>query len=397
MGEYSTGSERAAVPSRLFSLEAPPRLVDSRRLISQTTNKKDYPQASTVSKNIPVYDLSRCDANDASQTGTLQDEWYHILLSGPGVFVLQNFLSVDAIERAKDVDTSIAESERARNSTRGDHFAPAGSNTRVWNSYQKHALISPSTFVEYYSNPWLSLVSEAWLGPGYQITAQLNIVHPGGAPQTAHRDYHIGFQSPETSARYPRAVHVASQHLTLQGGVAHSDMPLESGPTRFLPFSQMFAEGFMAYRLPEFQDHFEQNWVSLPMKMGDAVFFNPVLFHAAGRNDSTQDRSANLLQVSSAFGRTMETIDTLKIIEQTWPALAKYFKDEGALTLKVKCAIQAIGGGYPFPTNLDRRQPQHNGMAPESEQDVLIRALEEDWDYERVIATIKQIREDSLS
>ena len=38
---------------------------------------------------------------------------------------------------------------------------------------------------------------EAWLGPNYQMTAQVNLVHPGGDFQQAHRDYHLGFQTAE--------------------------------------------------------------------------------------------------------------------------------------------------------------------------------------------------------
>jgi ectoine hydroxylase-related dioxygenase (phytanoyl-CoA dioxygenase family) len=32
-------------------------------------------------------------------------------------------------------------------------------------------------------------VFEAWLGPGYRVTAQTNIVKPGGRAQQPHRDY----------------------------------------------------------------------------------------------------------------------------------------------------------------------------------------------------------------
>ena len=40
------------------------------------------------------------------------------------------------------------------------------------------------------------------------------------------------------------------------------------------------------------------------------MFFNPALFHAAGANHTTDvNRMANLLQVSSAFGRAMEAVD----------------------------------------------------------------------------------------
>ena len=48
--------------------------------------------------------------------------------------------------------------------------------------------------------------------------------------------------------------------------------------------------------------------------MGRAAFFNPALFHAAGNNRSADiRRMANLLQVSSAYGRAMESVDRAKM------------------------------------------------------------------------------------
>jgi ectoine hydroxylase-related dioxygenase (phytanoyl-CoA dioxygenase family) len=42
--------------------------------------------------------------------------------------------------------------------------------------------------------------------------------------------------------------------LILQGGVAHCDAPIESGPTKLLPHSQRFAQGYMAALLPAFRE-----------------------------------------------------------------------------------------------------------------------------------------------
>jgi len=78
----------------------------------------------------------------------------------------------------------------------------------------------PEAFVDYYANDIVSLASTSWLGPGYQVTSQVNVVNPGGAGQTVHRDYHLGFQSPKTSAEFPAHVHALSPVLTLQGAVA---------------------------------------------------------------------------------------------------------------------------------------------------------------------------------
>ena len=381
--------------SRLFSLKDKPSLQAFTALTSQTTSASDYPLAASIECKIPVYDLSTFDPAEESSTSQLQDEWNHNLLAGPGVFVAKSFFDdLAPVDTANAVYDTIIKSEAA--TSKGDHFASAGSNSRIWNSYQKHAEAHPLSFVQYYSNPWLVHVAESWLGPAYQITAQVNQVHPGGKPQFAHRDYHLGFQTAEASASYPKAMHVASSLLTLQGGVAHSDMPLESGPTRFLPFSQMFEEGFMAYRLPEFSDYFNSHHVSVPLAKGDAVFFNPSLFHAAGENRTTDfERSANLLQISSAFGKTMESINTQAIIKVCWPEVVKLHQSEG-LSQRVEAAIKAIGDGYPFPTNLDKRPPASGGMAPESEQQMLRRSLTEGWSPDEAIKEAAQIRLDSL-
>ena len=177
-------------------------------------------------------------------------------------------------------------------------------------------------FAAYYGNDIIALVTEAWLGPGYQMTSQVNVVNPGGAAQSAHRDYHLGFQTAEVIEHYPVHVHRISPVLTLQGAVAHCDMPLESGPTLYLPYSQAYLHGYLAMGLPEFKAYFDEHHVQLPLEKGDAAFFNPALFHAAGNNRSGDiKRMANLLQVSSAYGRAMESVDRTRMSAALYPAL----------------------------------------------------------------------------
>ena len=94
-----------------------------------------------------------------------------------------------------------------------------------------HALDDPDGFVDYYASDIVALASEAWLGPAYQVTSQVNVVNPGGQAQSPHRDYHLGFLSDEAASRYPQHVHRLSPVLTLQGAIAHTDMPVASGPT----------------------------------------------------------------------------------------------------------------------------------------------------------------------
>ena len=197
--------------------------------------------------------------------------------------------------------------ERAAGGPAGDHFAKAGANDRVWNALEKLAVRDPEAFVDYYANDVIALVSRAWLGPGYQVTSQVNVVRPGGQAQDPHRDYHLGFLENDVVEQYPTHVHLLSPVLTLQGAVAHSDMPVESGPTMYLPYSHQYVPGYLAWRLPEFRTYFEQNYVQLPLAKGDAAFFNPALFHGAGhqrlgRRPARRQPAPGLLGVRPGHG-----------------------------------------------------------------------------------------------
>jgi ectoine hydroxylase-related dioxygenase (phytanoyl-CoA dioxygenase family) len=169
-----------------------------------------------------------------------------------------------------------------------DHFDAAGQNDRIWNALEKLALRAPGVFADYYANNLIAAVCRAWLGPGYQVTSQINVVNPAGAAQTAHRDYHLGFASAEQAAR-------------------------------------------------------------LPLTKGDAVFFNPAVFHAAGANRAAAvTRMPNLLQVSSAFGRPMETVDRSAMSVAVLPALLAK-ADDGASPALIANVIATCAEGYAFP------------------------------------------------
>jgi ectoine hydroxylase-related dioxygenase (phytanoyl-CoA dioxygenase family) len=279
------------------------------------------------------------------------------------------------IDRATAVFERLIKAERSDGLGGGDHFAKPGANDRVWNALEKHCMADPEGFALYFGNTVISTVSEAWLGPAWQITAQVNRVNPGGAAQTPHRDYHLGFMSAEAAAAFPAHAHALSPVLTLQGAVAHCDMPLESGPTLYLPCSQAFFEGYVAFGRPEFQAYFAENHVQLPLEKGDAVFFNPALMHGAGTNRSTDIyRMANLLQVSSAFGRAIETVDRGRMARALYPVL-RGMAQSGALgPAEIEMVIAASAEGYAFPTNLDR-DPPVGGLAPKSQQAQIRAAL----------------------
>ena len=349
-------------------------------LIDRVTAPREVPRAAEIAKNVPIYDMAAAGpAFDDPQTRqALMAEWAQVLMDGAGVLVLRGACpDRAALDGATRVFEAIIAEERAASGGGADHFAAAGSNDRIWNALQKLCERAPDLHLRCFASPAIAAVCEAWLGPGYQMTAQVNLVHPGGAPQQAHRDYHLGFQTAAVAAAFPAHVHDLSPVLTLQGAVAHCDMPIESGPTKLLPFSQAYRPGYVAWRRDDFRALFEDRHVQLPLATGDALFFNPALFHAAGANRSTDiRRMANLLQVSSAFGRAMESVDRARMCKRLYPhALAAHRAgDPGGLALEA--AIAATAEGYAFPTNLDR-DPPVGGLAPESQQAFFLRALEE--------------------
>ena len=346
---------------------------------SETTNPADYPCATDVQHNIPIYDgdTLRGMLDNPDEEAKIKAELCRCLRNGPGIFVIKNaYPDKTVVDRATKIFQDIVEEEKASGLAQGDHF---GSNERIWNSLQKLCVRDPELCIEYYGNSMLALACRAWLGPNYQVTAQLNNVKPGSKAQDSHRDYHLGFQSKEVVAKYPAHAQIISQYLTLQGAIAHVDMPLESGPTLFLPFSQKFDAGYMTYRMEEFVNYFHENKVQLPFEKGDMAFFSPALFHGAGSNVSENDRLANLVQISSSFGRTMETLNHNVMAEAVYPALKKRVEAGTISQRHVQDAIASVADGYSFPTNLDSDAPI-GGNAPETSQQLLIRALEDGWD-----------------
>lgn len=346
-------------------------------LTDRRLRSDEVPLAHEIVNNVPVY---HADTLGDLSNRDLLTEWANGLRWGAGIVAIKGaYRDTSVLDAATEIYNRIIAEEKISSGGGADHFANAGSNARIWNSLQKLCAADPSVFARYFGNPVLDAVCRAWLGPNYQMTAQVNLVRPGGAAQQAHRDYHLGFQTAEIAASYPAHVHDLSPVLTLQGAVAHGDMPIESGPTKLLPFSQAYRPGYAAWRRPDFRAYFEDHYVQIPLEKGDLLFFNPATFHAAGENVSPGiQRMANLLQVSSAFGRAMETIDRTQMCKTLFPALAA-LRASGALAPdQLSAAIAACAEGYSFPTNLDR-DPPVGGLAPITQNAIMHQALEENW------------------
>ncbi len=349
-------------------------------LIATRTSAGTYPHASAIVQEVVVYEMATIAPVIATPTGrrAVMTEIAHALRVGPGVVALQGAVTTDVLDRATAAFEWMIAEQHQSGARSGDHFATAGANDRVWNALEKLAVAEPEVFVDYYASDAIALAATAWLGPSYQISSQVNVVKPGGIAQSPHRDYHLGFMTDAQAEPFPAHAHLVSSMLTLQGAVAHVDMPVESGPTKLLPHSQKLPAGYVAWRRPDVIELFEQRCIQLPLRAGDAVFFNPALFHAAGSNHTIDvRRMANLLQISSAFGRSMEAVDRTRMMRAVYPALIARQAagwDEAALHR----AVAAAAEGYAFPTNLDR-DPPIGGLAPASQADIVRQALADRW------------------
>ena len=208
--------------------EADLRLDDFRAQVLRATDPADYPLASDVRSNVLVYSAASVATADRR---ALQSELIRALADGPGVVAFEGAFDAGVVDRASEAFFTIIDAQRAAGNAAGDHFGKPGANDRIWNAAQKLALHDPQVFADYYANDALAVVCQAWLGPRYQVTSQVNVVNPGGNQQVPHRDYHLGFVPDEHLVDYPAHLHRTSPALTLQGAVAHCDMPVDSGPT----------------------------------------------------------------------------------------------------------------------------------------------------------------------
>ncbi|MDT5242633.1 MAG: hypothetical protein QOD36_9, partial [Mycobacterium sp.] len=98
-------------------------------------------------------------------------------------------------------------------------------------------------------------------------------------------------------------------------------------------------------------------------------------------------RMANLLQISSPFGRAMEALDRTAMVRAVYPAL-RAMKAAGRPHRELLNAVVATAEGYPFPTNLDNDQPIGT-LAPPSQVDTVLAALADDMTAEQLDVALR--------
>jgi hypothetical protein len=212
------------------------------------------------------------------------------------------------------------------------------------------------------------------------------VVNPGGTAQTAHRDYHLGFMDLDLAAQFPAHVHRLSPVLTLQGAVAHVDMPVETGPTMYLPHSQKYEPGYMAIGCRSSRSTSTRTTCSCRWRRRRGVL-QP---RPAARRGHEPDHgrqadgepAAGLVGVRPGAGHGRHRAGR-------GGGLPDAARPQGGRRAEkdLHNVVAAAAEGYPFPTNLDRDTPV-GSLNPESQAQLVWRALENDWDQETFVAAL---------
>ncbi len=134
--------------------EADLSLDDFRVQVLRTAHPADYPLASDVRSNVPVY--SPATAGRRPQGAAVRTH------PGAGRRArrrgLRRSFDADVVDRASEAFFAIIDAQRAAGSAAGDHFGKPGTNDRIWNAAQKLALhvcrYSPTTTPTTRLRPW---------------------------------------------------------------------------------------------------------------------------------------------------------------------------------------------------------------------------------------------------
>ncbi|RLM11221.1 phytanoyl-CoA dioxygenase [Gibbsiella quercinecans] len=364
---------------------------DFKAFCDQSVNISEYPLASEAVSDVLIYNRLTLAAAAKRDKKAVLSELHRALSYGPGVFVVRGLYGdEESVDRTSHVFEEIMRAE-AKAKIRANRFpqAGAGNSQRILLALQKLAATSPEAFVEYYANPMLNLICQAWLGPTWLMASQVHQVRPGGAVQPPQRDDHLSIQQSAFAAQFPIPVQLLSQYLTLRGVIAHTDVPLACGPMRLLPWSHQYELIYMAYQRADFSEYFAEHYVQVPLNKGDGLFFNPALFHTEGNNATTDRvRTTNLLQVSSAFCVPREEIDHEQILHNIYPLLKNSTLAADALNSVINIAAR----GYAFPTNFDA-DPSLGNQGPKNQQALVREALSNAWSLEKFQHNLAENRE----
>ena len=101
-------------------------LDEFKALVERSAKRSDYPFASELASNVPIYDGREAGRAAASPEARkeLMAEWVAAFTDGPGIILIRNaFPDVTGIDKSNAHYWAIIEEERASNVGGGDHFA----------------------------------------------------------------------------------------------------------------------------------------------------------------------------------------------------------------------------------------------------------------------------------
>jgi len=130
-------------------------VVNSRLTIlgSQQIEAADYPLASEIQKNIPIYSaraLTEVVRGSPDERETVMVELHQALSVGPGVFVVKGLLDKSTVDKAVEIVSELEKQEQK---------APSEWSDRTFAFGQKHALHDPISYAEYYGSDLLQVPS----------------------------------------------------------------------------------------------------------------------------------------------------------------------------------------------------------------------------------------------
>ena len=257
-----------------------PVLDDLVAVLSDRTDPGDYPHAAAVEQEVFVYDADPALRRPPPRESA---ELVRALGGRPGPGRRAAAPSRPGGGGPGHRGVRRADRRAARHRyCRRDHFAPPGANDRVWNALEKLAVRAPGCSST--TTPTTSSRScrRPGSGPGYQVTSQVNVVNPGGAG--AGRAPRL---PPRASCRTRRS---RSTRRTCTGSPRCSpcrarsrtrDMPVESGPTLYLPHSQKYGPATSPGAAGVRRVLRARTTCSSRCATGDAAFFNPAVIHGA--------------------------------------------------------------------------------------------------------------------
>ncbi len=187
------------------------------------------------------------------------------------------------------------------------------------------------------------------------------------------------FNRIEQLERYPATCpSPLRRRLTLQGAIAHCDMPIESGPTQLLPYSQLYLPGYLAALLEDFRDYFEAAFRATAAGKGRHDLFQSRVVSRGGDqpDDRTSRASPICFRSAPAMAARSRSSTARASANACSPCSRKWRRRGGSTAREVEDVIAATGEGYPFPTDLDVDSPL-SGLAPASQQDIMREALKQ--------------------